>query len=50
MNKINNVNNINHVRKLKNSLLIIDFNENLRIDYFKINIKLTRKNNIYLLL
>ena len=50
MNEINNVNNINRVYKLKNFSLIINFNKNLRIDYFEINIKLTRKNDIYSLL
>ena len=50
MNKINNVNNINRARKLKSSLLIINFNRDLRINYLEINIELTRNNNIYSLL
>ena len=39
MNKINNVNNINYVYKPKKSSLIINFNKNLKINYFEINIK-----------
>ena len=41
MNKINDINNINRVYKSKNFSLMINFNENLKIDYFEINIKLT---------
>ena len=40
INKINNVDNINRVYKLIFFLLIINFNKILKIDYFKINIKL----------
>ena len=40
INKLNNVDNINRVYKSNFFLLIINFNENLKIDYFKINIKL----------
>ena len=50
INKINSVNNINRAQKLKNFLLIINFNKDLRVDYLEINIKLTRNDNIYLLL
>ena len=39
MNKINNVDNTNRVRKSKNSLLIINSNKDLKINYFEINIK-----------
>ena len=50
MNKINNINNTNHIYKSKNFSLMINFNENSKINYLEINIKLTWKNNIYLLL
>ena len=50
VNKINDVNNINRVCKLKSFSLMINFDKNSRVDYLKINIELTRKNDIYLLL
>ena len=43
MNKIDNVNNIGRAKKLKSSsLLEIDFNNNLEINYLKIEIELAR--------
>ena len=41
MIKINDVEEIKRFLKLKSSLLIIDFDNNLKIDYFEIRIKST---------
>ena len=41
MIKINDVEEIKRILKLKSSLLIIDFDNNLKINYFEIRIKST---------
>ena len=40
INKINSVNDINYARKLKSFSLIINSDEDSRVNYLKINIKL----------
>ena len=50
MIKINDVEKIKRTLKSKNSLLIINFNNNSKIDYFEIKIKLTQKFKIKSLL
>ena len=50
MIKINDVEKIKRTLKSKNSLLIINFNNNSKIDYFEIKIKSTQKFKIKSLL
>ena len=48
--KIKDVNDVEKIRKLKSSSLLIDSNNNLKINYFNINIKLARAIKINSLL
>ena len=50
INKMKNIDIINRVRKLKSFSLKINFDKNLKIDYFEIKLKLIINEKIYLLL